>query len=158
MSDFSIRKAVLSDLDTIVRFNQLLASETEDKQLDAGTLTAGVTRILEDAGKGEYFVAVVDGQVIGQIMYTREWSDWRNGDLLWLQSVYVHADHRGQGVFGKLLAQLQQIAESDPDVAGLRLYVENDNATAQETYVKHGFDKPGYIVMERLSSNVSHFA
>jgi ribosomal protein S18 acetylase RimI-like enzyme len=158
MSDFRIRKAAPGDLQTIVRYNQCLASETEGRRLDETTLTAGVQRVLEDPSKGQYFVAEVDGQVVGQMMYTREWSDWRNGDLLWLQSVYVHADHRGQGVFGRLLRQLQDIAESNPDVAGLRLYVENDNTTAQGTYVKHGFDMPGYIVMERLSSTVSHLA
>ena len=109
----TIRKATLDDLATIVEYNQRLAQETEDKRLDTETLTAGVRTILADSTKGEYFVAEADDRVIGQIMYTREWSDWRNGDLLWLQSVYVHADYRGQGVFGQLLAQLQNIADSN---------------------------------------------
>ncbi len=148
----TIRKATLDDLATIVEYNQRLAQETEDKRLDTETLTAGVRTILADSTKGEYFVAEADDRVIGQIMYTREWSDWRNGDLLWLQSVYVHADYRGQGVFGQLLAQLQNIADSNPEVAGLRLYVEVENETAQKTYEKHAFKNPGYLVMERLSS------
>ncbi len=150
MSDISIRKATPADLDTIVEYNQGIATETEGKQLDLATLTAGVKGILEDDSKGEYFVAEADGRVIGQIMYTREWSDWRNGELLWLQSVYVHADYRGRGIFGQLLARLQEIADSNPDVVGLRLYVEEENKTAQGTYLKHGFKLPGYLVMERL--------
>lgn len=147
----TIRNATLDDLTTIVDYNQRLARETEDKDLDTDTLTAGVRTILGDVTKGEYFVAEDGGRVIGQIMYTREWSDWRNGDLLWLQSVYVHADYRGQGVFGQLLGQLQSIADESPDVAGLRLYVELENETAQRTYAKHQFDKPGYMIMERLA-------
>lgn len=153
MSSTTLRKATLDDLETIVAFNQALASETEGTQLDAAVLTPGVRRLLEDNQKGEYFVAENDGQVVGQIMYTREWSDWRNGNLLWLQSVYVHKDHRGRGVFGLLLSQLQKLADSADDIAGLRLYVERENETAQGTYLKHGFHKPGYVVMERLASN-----
>ena len=89
--------------------------------------------------------------MIGQIMYTREWSDWRNGDLIWLQSVYVHADYRGQGVFAKLLGELQQLADENPQVAGLRLYVEKENEAAQKAYLKNGFERPGYLVMERIN-------
>jgi ribosomal protein S18 acetylase RimI-like enzyme len=151
MTEITIRKASVDDAATIVEYNQGLAFETEGKELDTATLTAGVRTILEDNSKGEYFVAEADGRVIGQIMYTREWSDWRNGDLIWLQSVYVHSEYRGQGVFGKLLGRLQQIADEDSQVAGLRLYVEDENDTAQRTYSKHGFRKPGYQVMEKLS-------
>ena len=150
MDHLTIRKAVPDDLKTIVEYNLALARETEDKTLDEPTLTAGVREMLNNPARGEYFVAEGDGQIVGQTMYTREWSDWRNGDLLWLQSVYVHADYRRQGVFGRLLDELRQIAARDPGVVGLRLYVERENSPAQATYQKHGFRLPGYLVMECL--------
>lgn len=153
MSDIAIRKATAADLETIVLFNQLLARETEEKELEADVLTDGVRALLNDSARGEYYVAEADGRVIGQLMYTREWSDWRNGDLLWLQSVYVHADYRRQGVFGRLLEKLRELARSRDDVAGLRLYVEEQNQTAQATYLRHGFVRPGYLVMESLGSD-----
>ena len=146
----TIRKANPADVETIVAFNQGLAMETEDKQLNHDTLTAGVGRILSDESKGQYFVAECDDRVVGQIMYTTEWSDWRNGEVLWLQSVYVHADYRGRGIFGLLLGELQKIVDSNPEVVGLRLYVEKENTTAQGTYLKSGFELPGYLVMERI--------
>ena len=146
----TLRKATVDDLDVIVEFNCGIARETEDKELDLAIVTPGVRRLLEDPTKGEYFVAECDGRVVGQVMYTHEWSDWRNGDVLWLQSVYVHADYRGRGIFGLLLAEIQNIADSNPDVVGLRLYVETENTTAQGTYLKNGFKLPGYLVMEKM--------
>ena len=83
-------------------------------------------------------------------MHTWEWSDWRNGDVWWLQSVYVHADYRRQGVFRALKQHLESLAEADPDVVGLRLYVERDNGHAQKTYNSLGFQSAGYLVMERM--------
>lgn len=154
MSEITVRKAVLTDLDTIVEYNRALARETEDRQLDVEILTPGVRRLLNDSSKGEYFVAESEGAVVGQIMYTREWSDWRNGDLLWLQSVYVHKDHRGLGVFARLLGALKAIVESHDDVVGLRLYVEHENVTAQNVYKKNSFTDTGYRVMEWLSKVV----
>ncbi len=145
-----VRAAGLADLETIVDFNLALADETEGKSLDRTLLTEGVRRGLQDATPANYFVAEVDGQVVGQIMYTHEWSDWRNGDLLWLQSVYVAQDFRRRGVFGLLLNAVREIARANPDVIGIRLYVEQQNATAQATYVRHGFCRPGYIVMQDL--------
>ncbi|MFN0052989.1 MAG: GNAT family N-acetyltransferase, partial [Planctomycetales bacterium] len=133
-----IRPAVLKDWPTIAEFNCLLAEESEGKRLDRTHVEPGVKALLSDPRKGRYFVAVDDsptdvsaapgasgaGRIVGQLMHTFEWSDWRNGDIWWLQSVYVHPDFRRQGVFRALFAHLRQAADSDPNVVGLRLYVE----------------------------------
>lgn len=145
-----IRKASLRDLATIVDFNLRLAQETEQKQLDRDTVTQGVANLLSDPSRGEYFVAEMDGTVVGQLMYTNEWSDWRNGNILWIQSVYVHAEYRRQGVFRALCQHLHRYADESTDVIGLRLYVEVNNLNAKTTYENLGFDSPGYAVMERL--------
>ncbi|MFT7640983.1 MAG: GNAT superfamily N-acetyltransferase [Pirellulaceae bacterium] len=147
---FQIRPAECDDWETIVLFNQLLAAETEDKQLDAKILGPGVQALLADAAKGRYFVACADDQIIGQLMHTFEWSDWRNGDIWWLQSVYVHKDYRQQGIFRGLFEHVHKLAQVAPQVVGIRLYVENENARAQTVYNDLGFEHGGYAVMERL--------
>ncbi len=150
MSNSTIRPATIDDLEVIVDFNARIASETEDTTLDRDTLRTGVRALLDDPSKGRYFVACVDDQVVGQIMHTREWSDWRNGDIWWIQSVYVHADHRRQGVFAGLYRHLQRLAEAAPGVVGLRLYVEVENAPAQATYARLGMDDASYRVMQEI--------
>lgn len=150
MANIIIRPAELGDQDTIVIYNLSLAHETEGKSLDSATVQLGVHRILSDPSKGRYFVAVCKDQIVGQIMFTREWSDWRNGDLLWIQSVFVHSDFRRQGVFRQLFETIQNLVDASDDIVGVRLYVEVDNATAQATYRKLGFSDPGYLVMESL--------
>lgn len=152
---YTVRPADIKDLETIVRYNLSLANETENKTLDCELVQAGVTRILQDATKGSYFVAVdqrseSDEQVVGQIMFTFEWSDWRNGDILWIQSVYVHPNFRRQGVFRQLYDQIQELVDSNTEYVGIRLYVEKDNDVAQRTYRSLGFSDPGYVVLESL--------
>ncbi len=146
-----IRPAVPADGEWIVEYNLRLAEETESKRLDREILRKGVEALLHDPAKGRYFVAVHEGQVIGQLMHTREWSDWRNGDIWWLQSVYVAAPYRRKGVFRRLYQHLANEARATPGVVGLRLYVESENAAAQETYRCLGMSLPGYFVMEILS-------
>ena len=150
MSRFEIRPAQLDDWETIIAFNCRLAEETEDKRLDPATISAGVKAVLADSDKGRYFVACHQDQLVGQLMHTREYSDWRNGHIWWLQSVYVHPEFRRQGVFRLLYERLRREAESDPNVIGLRLYVENENDRAQETYLNLGMKRGGYHVMERF--------
>ncbi len=150
MSKLTIRPATIGDLEVIVDFNARIASETEDTALDRDTLRDGVRALLGDPAKGRYFVACMDDDVVGQIMHTREWSDWRNGDIWWIQSVYVHADHRRRGVFASLYRHLQQLAEAAPGVVGLRLYVEVENAPAQATYTRLGMDDASYRVMQEI--------
>lgn len=144
----TFRIATPNDIDVITDFNLRLAAETEDKSLPVDTVRRGVERGLKLAPEIQYFVAEVESQVVGQVMLTREWSDWRNGWAIWIQSVYVHKDHRGKGIFGQLFEYVRQIVEQQPDVIMIRLYVEQDNETAIKTYEKLGFENPGYRVME----------
>lgn len=148
---FTIRDAVHNDLDAIVDFNLKLARETEDKGLDADVLRNGVARALSDPDRLRYWVAT-DGQgrVVGQTAATREWSDWRNGWLWWLQSVYVAADFRGRGVFKALYARIRDEALAAGDVIGIRLYVEEENSRARNAYLALGMGEAGYSVLEEL--------
>lgn len=147
--DITIRPGRLSDVPQLVEFNCRLAFETEHLTLDQPTVEQGVTAALRDPSKARYFVACVDDVPIGQIMHTWEWSDWRNGSLWWLQSVYVHPDYRGRGVFRSLFRHVHQLACDDPQVVGLRLYVERENAVAQSVYESLGLTAGGYLVMEQ---------
>jgi ribosomal protein S18 acetylase RimI-like enzyme len=151
MSEIKVRLAEFDDWETISRYNCLLAVETEETQLDQQKIDAGVQAILQDENKGRYFVAVNEtGDIVGQLMHTLEWSDWRNGQIWWLQSVYVHADYRRQGVFRQLFDRLANEANQNPGVVGLRLYVEHQNEIAQQTYQKLGFGLGGYHVMQNI--------
>lgn len=150
MNEFTVRTATPDDWPALVEFNCRLAEESEGKRLDPQRIRPGVQAVLADPAKGRYFVACQVERVVGQVMLTREWSDWRNGDIWWLQSVYVHPDFRRRGVFRMLYEHAWREAEADPAVVGLRLYVEQANSRAQETYRRLGMDCPGYFVMERL--------
>jgi GNAT superfamily N-acetyltransferase len=126
----------------------LLALETEALRLDRARVEAGVLALLADLAKGVYFVAEVNGTLVGQIMITYEWSDWRNGNLWWIQSVYVKQEFRRVGVFRKLFAHVQTLALSTPDVRSLRLYMHSENATARRSYEKLGMKSTHYEVLE----------
>jgi GNAT superfamily N-acetyltransferase len=150
-----IRPALLTDREVICEFNRRLAKETEGKDLDPAILKAGVEAVLNDPNKGRYFVAEADSHpqslsqvVVGQLGVTCEWSDWRNGNLWWIQSVYVAASARRHGVFRKLYEHLMQEARARTDVIGVRLYVEHDNLVAQATYEKMGMARTRYHLME----------
>ncbi len=150
MQRIQIRKAVYDDWPAIAAGNSALAAETEGKRLSPQKIEPGVRAVLEDDSKGLYYVACDGSLVVGQLMYTWEWSDWRNGVIWWLQSVYVHPEYRGRGIFRTLYEHVQGLAQSDEEVVGLRLYVERENSRAQQTYRKLGMKLPGYFVMEAL--------
>jgi ribosomal protein S18 acetylase RimI-like enzyme len=145
----TVRPAALADAAVLVEFNRRMAEETEGKALDEAMLAAGVTAGLADPRKALYFVAEEAGAVLGQIMVTFEWSDWRNGWLWWIQSVYVRPEARRRGVFRALYEHVRQAARQDPEVVGLRLYVERANQAAQQTYLRLGMEWTGYLVLER---------
>jgi ribosomal protein S18 acetylase RimI-like enzyme len=146
---FRIRRASAHDIDVLVEFNIAMARETEDKTLDDETLRAGVAAVLAQPARGFYLVAADAEKVIGCLMITYEWSDWRNGDWWWLQSVYVAQAQRRRGVFRALHAAVEQHARATAGVAGLRLYVERDNARAQATYASLGMHAAHYSMWER---------
>jgi ribosomal protein S18 acetylase RimI-like enzyme len=140
----------LGDADILARFNIELARESENLILDPATVKAGVEALLRDLGKGTYFVAESGGEVIGQLMITHEWSDWRNGDFWWLQSVYVRSDFRRRGVFLALFDHILAAAKRRGDVVGIRLYVEKNNDRALKAYERLQLKETHYHVRERL--------
>ena len=153
MDTYLVRPATPDDWRHVVDFNIRLALESEHLQLDSGVLTAGVHAALADSVKARYFLACRGAEVVGQLMHTYEWSDWRNGMIWWLQSVYVVPEHRGRGVFRALFEHLNAEAQADPGVVGLRLYVEDENHRAKEVYCRLGLKPGGYSVMEHVWRN-----
>lgn len=145
-----VRLARPDDAPTLVDYNARLAEETEGKALDPATLARGVARALADPDRLRYWVAEVDGRIIGQAAASREWSDWRDGWIWWLQSVYVHPDSRARGIFRALYGRIRDEALATPDVIGLRLYVEDANERAQQTYRALGMVPGGYQVFEEI--------
>jgi ribosomal protein S18 acetylase RimI-like enzyme len=144
-----IRDGRPDDAPTLVELNARMALETEGKALDRATLTRGVERVLRDRALGRYFVVErAEGDVVGCLMVTREWSDWRDGHFWWIQSVYVREDARGQGVYSALHRHVVDEARRAGNVVGVRLYVEPHNARAQRTYERLGMKKT-YDVMEQ---------
>ena len=144
-----IRKATPNDIPVLVKFNQLMALETEGKELDGDTLTAGVSALFTDPAKGFYIVAESDGVVRGQLMITFECSDWRNGNFWWIQSVYVDANFRQQHIFTTMYNYIEQIAQTNGQCCGIRLYVESNNDVAQLVYYKLGLIKTHYYLLEK---------
>ncbi len=152
-----IRPAVAHDRDLLAQWAVAMAWETEHKRLDPETVRAGVAAAIEDPAKARYLVAMREAAVaghetlaiaVGTLMLTREWSDWRNGEWWWIQSVYVPAEHRRQGVFAAMYRHVEQLARATPGVVGLRLTVEYANANAQRAYEALGMVDAGYRVME----------
>jgi ribosomal protein S18 acetylase RimI-like enzyme len=145
-----VRLAHTGDAETIVSYNMALALETEGMMLDHDTLSLGVARVLMEPTRGTYLVAEDNSGIIGQLMLTWEWSDWRNGMFWWIQSVYVAPASRSQGVFRALFKKAEQLARDSGEACGIRLYVEHENAAAQATYVRLGFHETDYRLMELL--------
>ncbi len=146
----TIRAAEANDADTLAEFNIAMAWETEHKRLDPAAVARGVRAVLADPSHGFYIVAVVAGKMAGSLLITYEWSDWRCGQFWWIQSVYVRPERRRLGVFKDLYGFAREQATQRPDVCGLRLYVEQANHIAQETYTRTGLEKTPYHVYEEL--------
>ena len=147
-SSIAVGRAATEDVAAIAQFNIAMAAETEDLALDSQTVHAGVAAVVSDDRRGFYLVARSDGKAIGSLMITYEWSDWRNGNLWWIQSVYVVPSARKQGIFRLLYDNVISLAKQSGDAAGVRLYVEKDNRGAQEVYRKLGMSETAYRVFE----------
>jgi GNAT superfamily N-acetyltransferase len=145
----TIRRARPGDAATIAAFNAALAKETEDVFLDPAVIGPGVAAVLSDPAKGLYWVGEVGGRIVGQTMVTFEWSDWRNGNLWWIQSVYVEPASRESGVFKALHARVVEEARAAKAV-GIRLYVFDGNVRAQKVYARLGMKDGHYRVIEQM--------
>jgi ribosomal protein S18 acetylase RimI-like enzyme len=144
----SIRVATLQDLAALVDFNQSMALETENKQLATDVLNKGVGALISDPTKGFYLVAEQNSQVVGSLMVTTEWSDWRNAVFWWIQSVYIVPQCRRQGIYGLLYSKVKELAQQNGNICGFRLYVEKENLVAQRTYEALGMEQSHYLMYE----------
>ena len=147
-SEKQVRPATLDDLRTLVEFNAAMALETEGMTLDLECLRAGVAAVLDGDSRGFYFVAEDSGRVVGQLLITTEWSDWRNAYFWWIQSVYVTPEFRRRGVYRNLHNHVLVESRVQGDVCGLRLYVDRDNSVAQRVYASLEMRRSHYDLWE----------
>ncbi|MBX2899023.1 MAG: GNAT family N-acetyltransferase [Cyclobacteriaceae bacterium] len=143
-----IREAVADDALYIIDFQQKMALETESLALDYHTLTKGVHAVFEDPAKGKYFVATEGTKVVGSLLITYEWSDWRCGQVVWIQSVYIIPEGRGKGVFKLMYHHIQTLVTANPGYRGIRLYVDKTNTRAQHVYERLGMNGHHYQMYE----------
>lgn len=149
----SVRKGRPEDRDTIAGFQVAMAWETEELALDKARVTAGVQGVFDDPTRGEYWIAEREGQIVGCLLTVPEWSDWRNGTVLWIHSVYVIAEARKEGVFRKLYENLRERVVAADDLKGLRLYVDTGNGSAQGVYEKMGMSADHYHLFEWMKED-----
>ncbi len=136
----------------IVDFQLAMAKETEGIDLDRHVVEKGVKAVFDDPSKGKYYIATINDKVAASLLTTFEWSDWRNGEVYWIQSVYVLPEFRKQGVYKMMYKYIQdQIAEL-PNIMGIRLYVDSDNKPAQTVYAKLNMDGNHYRLFEWMKS------
>jgi ribosomal protein S18 acetylase RimI-like enzyme len=148
-----IRPGLLFDIDIIADFQVKMAFETENGlKLDPPTVLKGVTAVMDDPSKGKYWVAEVDGNVVGCLLTVPEWSDWRNGTVLWVHSVYVDPNFRKQGVYKALYSHLKEMVNETSDLRGIRLYVDKTNVKAQKVYESLGMSGEHYHLYEWMKS------
>lgn len=144
-----VRGAVRADVPALLEFNLAMALETEAKALDPAVLERGVSAVFDDARRGFYLVAIDGDAVVGGLMVTYEWSDWRSGDWWWIQSVFVRETHRRMGAYKALHAEVERRARAAPNAVGIRLYVENENLNAQHTYRAMGMSRSPYQLFQQ---------
>ena len=152
-TSYTIRKATVTDAESLIQFNTSMALETENKKLDRDKIEPGVMGLFENPQYGFYMVAEHKGTVVGSLMVTTEWSDWRNGVFWWIQSVYVIPEYRRKGVYRAMYKKINEMSKSDHSqkVCGFRLYVEKENVIAQKTYKDLGMSETHYKMFEDIS-------
>jgi len=145
-----VRKAVSNDAKQIAGFQLSMARETENISLDPDTVIQGVNAVFSDPSKGNYFVAEEDGRIIASLLTTFEWSDWRNGTILWIQSVYVLSEFRRKGIYRAMYTYIKSLVEQENQLKGIRLYAEKTNTTAHQVYEKLDMTAEHYQLYEWL--------
>lgn len=149
----NIREAIRSDAAHIVDFQLKMALETENLILTKPVVELGVEAVFKDESKGTYYVSEIDGNIVGSLLTTYEWSDWRNGQVLWIQSVYVLEEFRSQGVFKEMYAYIKnKVTHQSNGFRGIRLYVDKTNNAAQKVYDKLGMENHHYEMYEWMNS------
>jgi ribosomal protein S18 acetylase RimI-like enzyme len=148
MMNIVVRDALKSDLEEILDFQINMAKETESIDLERDVLKIGVSSVLEDSAKAKYFIADNEGEAAGMLMITTEWSDWRNGWVWWIQSVYVKPGYRKMGVYKMLYNHIKKIVGSSDELKGIRLYVDKRNVRAQQVYESLGMTGDHYTTYE----------
>lgn len=152
----AFRPALREHASAIRDFQIQMALETENLRLDSEICEKGVHAVFDDPSKGRYFIAQDGaedgGHVIGSLLITYEWSDWRNGTIWWIQSVYIKPEYRGQKVFSKFYRTIQKAVQDDGSIRGLRLYVEKRNSHAQKVYQTLGMKADHYDLYEWMKS------
>lgn len=148
--EVQVRIAEPKDIETIAEFNMAMAWETEQRRICRSTLVQGVQAVFDDANHGFYVVAENDGDVVGCLLITPEWSDWRCGQFWWVQSLYVKPAFRRRGVLRQLHEFVRTEASRRPEVCGLRLYVEQSNRVAQRAYRRIGMNMTAYRMYEQM--------
>ncbi len=146
----AVRTARPDEADSLIGFQLRMADETEKLALDPERIARGVRAVFDDPRRGDYWVAEEAGKILGMLLTTPEWSDWRAGWVLWIQSVYVIPEARGRGVFRDLYARQKARVEADPDLCGLRLYVDRRNGAAARVYEQVGMSREHYEMFEWL--------
>lgn len=152
MTEVKIRPGLLFDIPAIADFQIRMANETENLKLDPPTVEKGVSAVFDDPHKGKYWLAEIQGRVVGCLLTVPEWSDWRNGTVLWIHSVYVVPECRNQGVYKKLYLHVKQLVMDSSEYRGLRLYVDKTNAVAQQVYEALGMSGEHYHLYEWLKA------
>lgn len=145
-----IRPARREDSAAIIDFQVRMARETEGMELDLPTVTRGVQAVFDDPARGEYWVAESGGRMVGSLLTTYEWSDWRNGTVIWIQSVYVPLELRRSGIYRRLYEHLRERVLASPGLMGIRLYTDRRNAAAQRVYERLGMSREHYEMFEWL--------
>lgn len=150
MAPTTLRPARPTDIDAIVDFQVAMALETESLRLDAVTVRHGVTTVIQTPSMGEYLIAERDQQPVACLMLLKEWSDWRAKTVLWIHSVYVVPGSRKLGVFRQMYDHVRQRVDSNPELAGIRLFVDRRNVNAQRAYEAAGMSAEHYALYEWL--------
>jgi GNAT superfamily N-acetyltransferase len=153
LSNMIIRPAHDLDIPTLIEFQKKMGLETENVVIDDGLINEGMQNLFSDPSKGKYYVAEIDKKLAGCLMTTFEWSEWRNGNVLWIQSVYTAEEFRGKGVYKAMYAHIQGIVLNDPTLRGIRLYADKSNKSAHDVYSRLGMNGDHYTVYEWMKEN-----
>ncbi len=145
-----VRTATINDVNSIVSFQLKMAAETEGIILNESTVIDGVKAVINDSSKGRYYVTEINGRIVASLLTTYEWSDWRNGTILWIQSVYVIDEYRRKGVYRNMYSHIKKLVLENQNLNGIRLYTDKSNVTAHNTYRQLGMSPDHYITFEWL--------